>query len=57
MLPLSVTCVFPANIRIGEEMPDVVLNFKFRKLRLKGPLKTRAFRVPKLGILDRVERE
>lgn len=57
MLPLSVPCIFPTNIRVSDEMPDVVLKLESRTACLKCRLKIRALCVPTFGILWRVERQ
>lgn len=57
MLLLPITCIFLTNIRIGEKMPDMMLDLKTRKACLKGGLKVGARNIPTLGIFRRVERQ
>ena len=57
MLSLSVTCILPTNISVGEKMPDVMLKLKCRETCLKCRLEPRALVPPTLLILWRVERQ
>jgi hypothetical protein len=57
MLSLSVTFILPTNISVSYEVPDVVLQLKSRKARLKCCLKACALAFPLLLIFWRDERQ
>jgi hypothetical protein len=57
VLTITITFVARPYVGVGEEMPDLVIKFEFRKSLDQDPLDLSAFRVPMLGVYLAGERQ